>query len=331
MGNSASDTDHRIVVVNDSGITQDFAEEVKKGLLASPKSLPCKYFYDETGSKLFEEICTLHEYYIPRAEREILERHSRDIAKLFPAVPVLVELGCGNAEKTRILIEAFLDAETALRYVPIDISSSTLKETCRKLKIEYPAIEITAIAADYNEGLKKLKAFEHQPKLIIWLGSNIGNFDRKDAAEFIAKVRQSMNSADRFIVGIDMRKHKRVLELAYDDPKGVTAKFNMNILARINKELGANFDLSNFKHKAVYNEDIGRIEMYLVCTGRCVVNIANLGLDIPFLEGETIHTENSYKYSVGEIRILAKMAGMNIEHMWMDGSRRFCETLLAPA
>lgn len=330
MGNSASDTDHRIVIGSDSGVTFDLAEEVKKGLQSPQKSLPCKYFYDEAGSKLFEQICALPEYYIPRAEREILERHSDDMAKLFPEELVLVELGCGNAEKTRILIEAFLKSKASLKYVPIDISRSTLKDTCKKLKAEYPAIQVIGVAAEYNEGLKKLKALEKKQKLILWLGSNIGNFDRKDAAEFIAKVRLSMNPTDRFMIGIDMRKHRRVLELAYDDPKGVTAKFNLNILTRINKELGANFKLSKFKHRAVYDEDIGRIEMYLVCTGTHVVNIANLGLDIPFLEGEAIHTENSYKYSVGEIRVVAKMAGMSVEHMWMDGCRRFSDSILAP-
>ncbi len=309
----------------------DFAREVDAGLRANPKRLPCRYFYDREGSQLFEAICALPEYYLARAEGEILEGRAAEIVSHLPRDATLVELGSGSAAKTRLLIEAFLQRDGALRYVPVDISRAMLEESSMRLMEEYPAVEITAIAGDYHDGLRQLKVEADRPKLILWLGSNVGNMERREAASFVRAVRDTMSPWDRLLVGIDLRKDAAVLQEAYDDSAGITARFNRNILARINRELGGRFDLETFHHRALYNEPIGRIEMYLVSGRTQRVPIDRLGLKVPFVAGETIHTENSYKYSFAEIEALARAAGLRIESQRLDGERRFSLNLLAPA
>ncbi len=307
-----------------------FARDVAAGLTRSPKQLPCRYFYDREGSLLFEAICRLPEYYLPQAEREILESRAAEIAALLPAGTCLVELGSGSAAKTRILIEAFLRRQRELRYVPVDISRTMLEESSLALLAAHPALRIVGVAAEYAEGLEKLTAVASGPKLVLWLGSNIGNLDRSEAARFLRRVRGLMGRGDRLLVGIDIRKDRAVLERAYDDSQGVTARFNRNVLARINRELGGRFDLDAFEHRAVYNEELGRIEMYLVSARAQRVPIDRLGLTVPFAPGEAIHTESSYKYSLAEIDALAATAGFGIERRWLDSGRRFSESLLAP-
>lgn len=308
----------------------EFAREVADGLTASPKRLPCRFFYDQEGSLLFEAICRLPEYYLTRAEQEILLSCATDIASLFSGNPTLVELGSGSATKTRLLIKAFLHRYGAVRYVPVDISHTMLEESARALLKEYPGLEITAIAGDYDAGLRQLSLVAANPKLILWLGSNIGNFERPEAVQFLRRLLATMSPADRLLVGIDLRKDRETLERAYDDAQGVTAQFNLNILARINRQLSGHFDLSAFGHRAVYNEEVGRIEMYLVSTRRQRVSIDCLNLEIPFEAGETIHTENSYKYSLSEINVLATAAGLRLERQWLDTEGHFSENLLAP-
>ncbi|MGH2372654.1 MAG: L-histidine N(alpha)-methyltransferase [bacterium] len=309
----------------------DFAREVEAGLRADPKRLPCRYFYDREGSLLFEAICALPEYYLTRAEGEILEVRAAEIVSHLPRDATLLELGSGSAAKTRVLIQAFLQREGALRYVPVDISRSMLEESSMRLVEEYPAVEITAIAGDYHDGLRQLKVEADRPKLILWLGSNVGNLERREAASFIRSVQDTMSPWDRLLVGIDLRKDRAVLQRAYDDSRGVTARFNRNILARINRELGGRFDLETFHHRAIYNEQFGRIEMYLVSGRRQLIPIDRLRLEVPFAAGETIHTENSYKYSFAEIEALASAAGLRIESQWLDTDRWFSLNLLAPA
>jgi dimethylhistidine N-methyltransferase len=309
----------------------EFARDVESGLKANPKQLHCRYFYDEEGSRLFEAICQLPEYYLTRAEREILLTQAAEIAAACPANLTLVELGSGSAAKTRILIEALLQRQETLRYVPVDISRSALEDSSRALLQEYAGLEIVAIAAEYQDGLQKLQSAVAGPKLILWLGSNVGNFERADAADFLRQVRDTMNPADRLLVGIDLRKGRAVLEPAYDDAQGVTARFNLNLLARINRELGGQFDLQGFRHRAVYDEKIGRVEMYLDSACDQTVLIDGLGLNISFAAGEAVHTENSYKYSLAEIEALAAAAGLRLERQWLDGERRFSENLFAPA
>lgn len=306
------------------------ADAVRAGLTARPKQLPCRFFYDAQGSALFEEICSVPEYYLPRAERQILESHAQEIVELFDGRFTLVELGCGNAVKTRLLIQAAWAKRDRLLYIPVDISPAMLEKTCLALLGDFPGLEILAVAGDYEAGLACLKIACEGPKLILWLGSNIGNFDRAEAEAFLARVRQSMTPADRFLVGIDLRKAPSILEAAYDDAAGVTARFNLNILGRINRELDGHFDLGAFQHRAVYNDEIGRIEMYLVSRSRQPVGIAKLGLEISFDAGETIHTENSYKYSPDEIAALAAASGFTVGPQWFDAQHLFCTTIFKP-
>jgi L-histidine Nalpha-methyltransferase len=306
----------------------DFASDVAAGLAAEPKQLSCRYFYDREGSRLFEAICELPEYYLTRAETEILERHAPEIASLFPDDVTVIELGSGNAVKTRLLLEALLSGQQ-VRYVPIDICRPVLEESAADLLQRFPPLEIVAIAAEYHEGLRHLGSESGRPRLILWLGSNIGNFTRAEAATFLRRIRDTMTSADRMLVGVDLRKDRAVLEAAYDDARGVTAAFNRNLLARINHELNGNFDLGAFQHRAIYNQDLGRIEMYLVSRRAQSATIGRIGLTVRFAAGETIHTENSYKYSLAEINALATAAGLQDLRFWQDAAGRFSLHLLA--
>jgi len=307
-----------------------FARDVRAGLTGSPKRLPCCYFYDDEGSRLFEAICELPEYYLTRAEREILQEHAGELASRFPERITLVELGSGSAVKTRILIDAFLRRHETLRYVPVDISGSALEDSARSLLRDYPALEILAVAGEYHDGIRHLAVEADHAKLILWLGSSIGNLDRPAAATFLRRLRSTMSPRDRLLVGIDLRKARAVLEPAYDDTQGVTARFNLNLLTRINRELGGTFDLQHFRHCAVYDEEAGRIEMYLISTRAQSVWIEHLGLTASFAADEAIHTENSHKYSSAEIEGLAADAGLGIEQQWRDAGRRFSLNLFAP-
>jgi L-histidine N-alpha-methyltransferase len=308
-----------------------FARDVAAGLTATPKRLPCCYFYDAEGSRLFDEICALPEYYLPAAEREILAARAEEIGARFPVPPVLVELGSGSAVKTRVIIDALLRRHGALEYMPIDISRSALTESAEMLSAAYPALRITAVAGDYLEELRSAPAHLQggkAPKLILWLGSSIGNLDRPGAAAFLRRIAALMGPADRMLVGIDLRKDRAVVEPAYNDARGVTARFNLNLLARINRELDGGFDLEAFRHRAIYDEDAGRIEMYLVSTRAQSVPIGGPGLAVQFAEGETVHTEDSYKYSVAEIAQLIAAAGMRLDAQWEDRRRLFSANLL---
>jgi dimethylhistidine N-methyltransferase len=295
-----------------------FAQDARAGLLGDPKSLPCRYFYDAEGSRLFEAICELPEYYLTRAEREILVERSAELSARFPTEVTLVELGSGSAAKTQILIEALLRRHESLRYVPVDLSKEMLEESAWALLAQYPDLEIVAVAGEYQDGLQHLHSHAGRPKLILWLGSSIGNLERREAAAFLHQVRDAMRPGDHLLVGIDLRKDRDILVPAYDDAAGVTARFNLNLLARINRELGGRFDLTRFRHRAVYNEIDGRVEMFLVSTNAQRVAIDGLGIEVSFAAGEAIHTENSYKYSRAEIESLAEQSGLGIEAQWFD-------------
>ena len=305
-----------------------FARDVRQGLLVRPRRLSCRYFYDGEGSRLFEQICALPEYYLTRAESEILREHAHAIAETFDTPVTLIELGSGSALKTRWILEALLQRQKTLRYIPIDIGRSALEDSSRRLLGEYPRLQITALVAEYQEGLQQLPG-PQGPRLFLWLGSSVGNLHRSDAAAFLHAVRGTMTAADRLLVGIDLRKHRRVLEAAYDDAQGVTARFNLNLLQRINRELGGHFDLAAFRHRVLYEEQLGRIEIYLDSLHDQRVRIDRLELEIPFAAGEAIHTENSYKYSFAEIDTLAAAAGLQVQEQWLDHHRRFSANLLA--
>jgi dimethylhistidine N-methyltransferase len=307
-----------------------FAHDVAAALTAFPKSLPCRYFYDRLGSRLFEAICELPEYYLTRAEESILREHREEIASLFPRPIDLVELGSGNSAKTRLLIETFLRRHTLQRYVPLDLCRSVLEETSLDLVRTYPALKVLAIAGEYHEALEYLRAPAAPSKLILWLGSNIGNLERLEAGRFLGQIREWLSPGDGVLVGIDLRKDRAVLEAAYDDPCGVTAAFNRNLLGRINRELGGHFDLRTFQHQARYDAEAGRVAMYLVSDRQQQVAIDQLGIEIYFAMDEAIHTENSCKYSLNEIEAVAVTARLRYERSWFDSERRFSLNLFTP-
>jgi dimethylhistidine N-methyltransferase len=282
---------------------------------------------------LFEAICALPEYYLTRAEAEILAAHAGEIAGAIPGPVRLLELGSGSAEKTRLLIEALLRRQGALHFLPIDISEAALEFSARTLLEHYPALRVTALAGEYGEGLAALGDgwVSREPgtrTLAIFLGSTIGNLDPAGASRLLTQVRQVLSSGDAFLLGADLRKSEEVLVAAYDDPLGVTAAFNKNLLVRINRELGGGFELSRFAHRALYNEQAGRIEMHLEAAESHTVPVRALDLEIPFSRGESIHTENSYKYHRDQLAKLAAEAGFRPRQTWLDSQSRFSVNLL---
>lgn len=318
-----------LVTIDKEIFINNFSEDVKTGLTSESKYLPFVYFYDHVGSQLFEEICGLPEYYLTRTETEILEANADDIVSRFSEKTVLVELGSGSSTKTRILIEALLDRQKLAHYVPIDVSHQMLEESSHSLLEAYPDLEINAIAARYNEGIDHLNIRSDQQNFITWLGSSIGNFDRSEVTTFLRHIQKIMLPDGRFLVGIDLQKDKTIIEKAYNDEQGITAEFNLNLLAHVNRELGGNFVLENFDHKAIYNEEIGRIEMYLISNIEQKVYISELDLEVSFTANETIHTENSVKYSLDDIDTLAEESGLYVEQQWFDSERLFSLNLFA--
>jgi dimethylhistidine N-methyltransferase len=318
-----------LVDVGGTGDGVAFAADVAAGLGRSPKSLPFRYLYDPRGSRLFEQICETPEYYLTRAEYEILDSESPAIVSRVPGPFDLLELGSGSAVKTRLLIRAALERQPALRYRPIDISRSALETSALSLLRDFPQLRIEAVVGDYGFGRRVLAGRDRRPQLVLWLGSSIGNLDRAAAAAFLGALLGSATADDRLLLGIDVCRRSEVLERAYDDRAGVTAAFNRNILHRINRELGGRFDPDAFAHRAVWNEAEGRMEMYLVSTRRQTVRIDALALDVRFDAGEAIHTESSYKYGPGEIESLAAAAGLAITARWFDRQRQFATVLMA--
>jgi dimethylhistidine N-methyltransferase len=307
----------------------ELAADVTSGLARADKHLHCRWFYDAEGSRLFEEICQQPEYYLPRAEREILSRHARDIVARCPPDSTLCELGSGSASKTRLVIEAMIARSGDGRYVPVDISPAALHESGADLALRYPSLRVLGIVGEYDHALPELWRRVPPPRLMLWLGSNIGNLDRAAATEFLGRLARRMTSDDRLLVGLDLRKDRRVLERAYDDAAGVTARFNLNLLARINRDLGADFDLGAFEHRASYDELDGRIDMWLVSRRDQRVTIGRSASILELHAGETIHTERSFKHHEDEIRAMVSAAGLEMMDAWLDDQRQFVDVLLA--
>lgn len=307
-----------------------FANEVEAGLSNPNKNLPCRFFYDDLGSKIFEEICELEEYYLTRVERSILLDHAVEIAERFEEDVALVELGSGSAEKTRLLIEALLDRQRSLDYIPIDISRGALEQSGKALLLEHPRLNIRAILGEYEIALSTLQESATTPRLILWLGSSVGNFHKPEAAAFLRRVEAEMRPGDRMLIGIDLRKDRQRLERAYDDSLGVTARFNKNLLVRINRELGGDFALDQFSFRARYRQDSGSVESSLVSLCDQEVAIERLGRTFVFAKDEGIHTENSYKYSLEEIDDLAREANMTCETRWLDEDALYSINLFGP-
>jgi dimethylhistidine N-methyltransferase len=309
----------------------NFASDVRAGLSAARKHLPPKYFYDALGSQLFDAICLLPEYYLTRAEDEILARHASEmVAAVGGERLTLLELGSGSAVKTRLIIEALLRRQADLLYVPVDISASALETSARVLLQSYPSLRIAAYASDYDGALSSLRqsVADGDRVLALFLGSNIGNFERAEAQRFLRDLRSKvLRAGDALLLGADLKKDARVLEEAYDDVLGVTAAFNLNVLARINREFDADFDLRAFKHVALYDAAQGRIEIYIESKRAQLVHIRRLEMSVAFIEGERIHTENSHKYAIAELSQLASLAGFKCTRTWLDQSAQFSSNL----
>ncbi len=310
--------------------SESFAEAVEAGLARDPKRLDCRFFYDETGSLLFEQICELPEYYLTRSEREILARRSGEIARRFPRDTVLVELGSGSSVKTDLLISVWIAEHGSLRYEPIDISEEILRESSLQLLERHRRLTVHAIAGHFEDGLRRIEAAESGAKLVLWLGSTIGNLTRPRAVAFLRKVRESLSERDGLLVGIDLRKDVAILESAYNDAAGVTADFNLNLLDRINAELGGHFNRAKFRHEAKFNPETGSIQMFLVSEEAQEVTIDETGSTFSFGAGERIHTENSHKYSIDEIDELLREARFELAERWFDSNGLFSLNLARP-
>jgi dimethylhistidine N-methyltransferase len=301
-----------------------FAHDVIAGLTARPKRLPPKYFYDETGARLFEQITALPEYYLTRCELEVLRERARDIARFFPAPSALVEFGSGSSKKMRILLAA---APAIAAYVPVDISSEMLIQEANELRRDYPRLAVLPVEADFTKPFVLPAAAAGMAHTGFFPGSTIGNFEPDEARAFLRHAGRMLGSGAALIIGVDLVKDPSILHATYNDEAGLTAKFNLNLLARINRELGGNFDLASFEHRAFYNSERHRIEMHLVSKKLQKVSVA--GRDIEFRAGETIHTENSYKYTLEHFTALARSAGWASVAVWTDAGKNFSIHALA--
>ncbi len=313
-------------VKNPSILTSPIAEDVLLGLSAQPKQLPPKLFYDAEGSLLFEQITRTPEYYPTRIERGILQESAGAIVFQAGANLTVVELGAGSASKTRVLLEALLRRQLRAEFYPVDVSSSALQSALHSLNGDFPRLHVSPIVADYSHHLPDLKSLPGF-KLVLFIGSSIGNFEPQEAAEFLQRLRQSLRPGDALLIGFDLIKDAGVLNAAYNDAQGVTAAFNKNLLARINRELGGNFDLSLFQHVAFWNPRMSRIEMHLESLRQHTVWVQDLRRVFHFAEGERIHTENSYKFSSGSIEQLLRTSGYRLERSWTDPDQWFSVTL----
>ncbi|HHJ17272.1 MAG TPA: L-histidine N(alpha)-methyltransferase [Gammaproteobacteria bacterium] len=295
----------------------DFRSEVLAGLAQAPKQLSPKFFYDYQGSRLFEAITELPEYYPTRTEIGILERHGESIAEFLGRDCLLLELGSGSSRKIRVLLDALQPAA----YMPVDISREHLLGSAQALVADYPSLEVHAACADYSQDFELPHYPEDLPRAAFFPGSSIGNFEPAAACELLQRVADHLGEGGRLLVGVDLQKDSELLHAAYNDAQQVTAAFNLNLLERINRELDADFDLDRFSHHAFYNETEGRVEMHLVSQCRQTVSVA--GERFEFAEGETIHTENSYKYSVEGFLRLAQQAGFTSDQVWTDEQQLF--------
>jgi dimethylhistidine N-methyltransferase len=308
---------------------EEFSNAVLSGLSKPQKTLPSRFFYDQAGSQLFEDITALPEYYLTCTEETILEEYAPEMVASVGERIALVEFGSGSSCKTRLLIEASIARQGLLEYTPIDISAKFLQSSATRLLRDYGPLNVTALAAEYFAGIKHLpKVLE--PRLVLFLGSNIGNFEREEALSFLSNLRAELKPSDRVLIGVDRVKDVNIIEAAYNDQQGVTEAFNKNILKRINRELGANFDLKAFEHLAPFIPEHSRVEMRLVSKTNQKVKIRELRKEFAFAKGEYIHTENSHKYTPEAFEKLASEAKLQVDKSWTDERQWFTVFLLRP-
>ena len=299
-----------------------FAEEISRSLNQKEKSISPKFFYDIKGSELFDEICDLPEYYLTRTETNLLKTIGTDLEHFISDDMRLVELGSGSAVKTRLLLNVLTNIQNRTEYFPIDISD-ILQESSQKLLDDYENLSITGIIDTYEGGLEFVEKYDEKPNLIAFLGSSFGNFAPEFGFAFLQKISSIMKNNDLFFIGLDLIKDKEILEKAYDDSKGITANFNLNVLSRINDELNANFVLSQFAHHSLYNEKEQRIEMYLRSLEDQKIEIKKADLQLDLQKDELIHTEHSHKYSISQIENIMHKAGFKIEKIWQDTNKPY--------
>jgi L-histidine N-alpha-methyltransferase len=300
--------------------------DVRSGLTSSPKELPPVYFYDDRGSHLFDEITRLPEYYPTRAERSILEAHAKDMVESAGA-DVLVELGAGTCDKSRVLLDAMQACGRLGTYLPLDVSDTTLWEAATALSEDYPGLTVRAVVGDFHHHLDELDT--DRRRLIAFLGGTIGNFDPSQRAGFLTGLVEAMRVGDRFLLGTDLLKDRGRLIAAYDDSAGVTAEFNRNVLHVLNRDLGADFVPDRFTHVARWNESDHRIEMWLRSEDDCDVHVTDLGLDVSFAAGEEMLTEISTKFSPEELTAELEACGLVVEASWASPGDEFLMTLAA--
>ena len=303
---------------------QTMADDVRRGLLATPKELPCRYFYDDRGSELFDRITALPEYYLTRAETEILRRYADDIVAL-AAPRSLVELGAGTCTKSRYLIDAGRRHGSLRHFVPFDISEATLQQASHDLVEDFPGLTVYGLVGDFGAHLASIPRLGRQ--LVLFLGSTIGNFDRAEAVAFLRQVRGLMAPEDLFLLGIDLDKDPRTLIAAYDDAAGVTAEFNLNLLRVLNRELSADFQVDAFQHVARYDATEMRMEMHLRSRRRQTVDVSGAGIRVRFEAGESVRTEISGKFTRAKIDDYLAAAGMGLRAWFTDAHRRFALVL----
>ncbi|MBI3992908.1 MAG: L-histidine N(alpha)-methyltransferase [Candidatus Lambdaproteobacteria bacterium] len=325
--------DERLVLhrLQETDHVAEFREAVRVGLGRSPKQISPKFFYDERGSQLFEAITRTEEYYPTRTEAALLTAHVEEIIDTAGEHMRLVELGSGSSTKTRVILDAIAARQKALEYIPIDISPTIVTEFGKQLLEDYPDLTIRGLICDYRHAMAELRQRDLPNKLFLFLGSSMGNFLPEDAVSLLRDIRATMNAHDYLLLGLDMVKEAQVLHRAYNDAAGVTAEFNLNLLARINRELGGEFNLAGFRHRAFYDAAQRRIEMHLESLANQIVPIAALGRSCSFKQGETIHTENSYKFDRHALDELFSGAGLRLTGQWFDPRRWFSLNLLAQA
>lgn len=309
-------------------IEKSFADEISFSLNQSSKFINPKFFYDKKGSELFEKICDLSEYYPTRTEISILKKLKDELPQYLDDSFRLVELGSGSSIKTRLILDVLNQLQEEIEYFPIDISE-ILTESSSLLQRDYDNLFITGIIDTYEGGLEFLKNYDDKKNLIIFLGSSFGNFTPDDGKTFLKKINSTMKDDDLFLIGLDLVKNKIILENAYNDSQGITGRFNLNVLSRLNDELDANFNLDNFAHHALYNESEQRIEMYLKSLTSQSVIISKSNISLTLKKNELIHTEHSHKFQLSQIRELMYQTGFNIKNIWLDENNYFALTLVS--
>jgi L-histidine N-alpha-methyltransferase len=305
-----------------------FGEDVVRGLSATPKNLPSRYFYDEKGDRLFQEIMNMPEYYLTNCEYEIFQQQKVDILEAFDLESFdLVELGAGDGFKTKVLLSHFLHQGVSFRYIPIDISPFVLGQLEKSLTAELPGLVVEPLQGEYQKALQQLSAVSDRPKVVLFLGSSIGNFTLKDATRFLQSLRSTLNSGDELLIGFDLKKEPQVILDAYNDPAGITAAFNLNLLSRINRELQGNIQVEQFRHWETYHPITGEARSFLVSTRQQRAWLEAVQFEVRFSAWEAIQVELSQKYSPEEIEGLASASGFSLKRHFLDSKAYFIDSL----